>query len=124
MRVAVFGAGAVGAYSGARLADGGADVSLIARGPHLEALRANGLTIVEPERTRAYRLRATEAPEEIGPVDVVLFTVKSFDTTDAAGRLGPLLGDQTAVISLQNGIDNEDRIAAVIDKDHVVGDET
>ncbi len=121
MRVAVLGAGAVGAYYGARLADGGADVSLIARGPHLDALRANGLTIVEPERTRAYRLRATDAPEEIGPVDVVLFTVKSYDTTDAAGRLGPLLGDRTAVISLQNGIDNEDRIAAVIGKDHVVG---
>ena len=121
MRVAVLGAGAVGAYYGARLADGGADVSLIARGPHLDALRANGLTIVEPERTRAYRLRATDAPEEIGPVDVVLFTVKSYDTTDAAGRLGPLIGDQTAVISLQNGIDNEDRIAAVIGEDHVVG---
>jgi 2-dehydropantoate 2-reductase len=121
LRVAVFGAGAVGAYYGARLSDGGAEVALIARGRHLEALRSNGLTIVEPERTREYRLQATDAPEEVGPVDVALFTVKSYDTTDAAARLGPLLGDQTAVISLQNGIDNEDRIAAVIGKDHVVG---
>jgi len=121
LRVAVFGAGAVGAYYGARLADGGAEVSLIARGRHLDALRASGLTIVEPERTREYRLLATDAPEQVGPVDVVLFTVKSYDTTDAAGRIGPLLGDRTAVISLQNGIDNEDRIAAVIGEDHVVG---
>jgi len=121
LRVAVFGAGAVGSYYGARLADGGAEVSLIARGRHLDALRANGLTIVEPEGTREYRLRATDAPEEVGRVDVVLFTVKSYDTTDAAGRLQPLLGDRTAVISLQNGIDNEDRIAGVIGKEHVVG---
>jgi 2-dehydropantoate 2-reductase len=121
LRVAVLGAGAVGSYYGARLADGGADVTLIARGRQLDALRATGLRIVEPEGTREYRLDATDDPAEIGPVDVVLFTVKSYDTTDAAARLGPLLGGKTAVISLQNGIDNEDRIAAVIGLQHVVG---
>jgi 2-dehydropantoate 2-reductase len=121
LRVAVFGAGAVGAYYGARLADGGADVSLIARGRHLAALLSDGLTVVEPEATRTYRLPAVDDPAEIGPVDVVLFTVKSYDTAEAATRLGPLLDDGTAVISLQNGIDNEDRIAAVIGMQHVVG---
>jgi 2-dehydropantoate 2-reductase len=120
MRVAAFGAGAVGCYYGARLADGGAEVSLIARGRNLDALRAKGLTVVEPEGTRSYRLTATDDPAEVGPVDVVLFTVKSYDTVDAAARLTPLLHDRTAVISLQNGIDNEDRIAEVIGAEHVV----
>ena len=121
MRIAVLGAGAVGAYYGKRLADGGADVTLIARGAHLEALRRDGLTIVEPEGTTTSRLAATDDAATIGPVDVVLFCVKSYDTDEAAARLGPLLRDGTAVISLQNGIDNEDRIAAVIGRDHVVG---
>jgi 2-dehydropantoate 2-reductase len=121
LRGAVFGAGAVGAYYGARLADGGADVTLVARGRQLEALRRDGLTIVEPEGTRSYRLEATDEPAGIGPVDVVLFTVKSYDTVEAAGRLAPLLREGTAVISLQNGIDNEDRIADVIGAEHVVG---
>ncbi|HET7030119.1 MAG TPA: 2-dehydropantoate 2-reductase [Candidatus Limnocylindrales bacterium] len=121
LRVAVLGAGAVGAYYGKRLADGGADVTLIARGAHLEALRADGLTVVEPEGTTTTRLAATDDPASIGPVDVVLFCVKSYDTDEAAGRLGPLLGPETAVVSLQNGIDNEDRIAAAIGPRHVVG---
>lgn len=121
LRVAVFGAGAVGAYYGKRLADGGASVTLIARGPHLDALRTDGLTIVEPEGTTTVRLDATDDPNGIEPVDVVLFCVKSYDTDEAASRLGPLLREGTAVISLQNGIDNEDRIAAAIGRDHVVG---
>ncbi len=121
MRGAVFGAGGIGAYYGARLADGGADVQLIARGRHLDAMRSNGLTIVTPEETSNRRLPATDDPVEIGPVDVVLFCVKSYDTEEAAARLGPLLHAQTAVVSLQNGIDNEDRIAAAIGWPHVLG---
>jgi 2-dehydropantoate 2-reductase len=121
LRVAVLGAGAVGAYYGKRLADGGAAVTLIARGPHLDALRANGLTIVEPEGTTTTPLEATDDPAAVGPVDVVLFCVKSYDTDAAARALGPLLRDGTAVISLQNGIDNEERIAAAIGREHVVG---
>jgi len=121
LRVAVFGAGAIGSFYGARLSDGGADVSLIARGRQLDALRERGLTIEEPEGERTYRLVATDDPVTIGPVDVVLFTVKSYDTTEAAGRLAPLLHEGTAVISLQNGIDNEDRIATVIGRRHVIG---
>jgi 2-dehydropantoate 2-reductase len=121
LRVAVFGAGAVGAYYGKRLADGGADVALIARGRQLEALRGDGLTIVEPEGTTTTRLEATDDPAEIGAVEVVLFCVKSYDTDEAARRLGPLLSDHTAVVSLQNGIDNEERIGAAIGPSHVVG---
>jgi 2-dehydropantoate 2-reductase len=121
MRVAVLGAGAVGAYYGSRLAGGGADVTLIARGRHLDALRADGLTVVEPEGTSSHRLPATDDPATLGPVDLVLFCVKSFDTDAAAWQMGPLVGADTAVLSLQNGIDNEDRIAAIVGPDHVIG---
>ena len=121
MKVAVFGAGAVGAYYGARMADGGADVGLIARGKHLEALRERGLTVVTPEGTSTHGLLATDEPAAIGPVDVVLFCVKSYDTEAASARLGPLIHDDTAVVSLQNGIDNEEKIAAAIGWPRVLG---
>jgi 2-dehydropantoate 2-reductase len=121
MRIAVYGAGAVGGYFGARLSDGGAEVHLIARGAHLEVLRERGLTIVEPESSSDYRLSAHADPGEVGPVDVVLFCVKSYDTDEAAARLDPLIKDGTAVVSLQNGIDNEERIAAAIGWPHVLG---
>ena len=121
-RVAVLGAGAVGSYLGSRLAVGGAEVDLIGRGAHLAAMRERGLTIVTPEGEQStVAVRATDDPAGIGPVDVVLFLVKSYDTDDAARRLPPLIGDDTVVISLQNGIDNEARIAAVIGADHVAG---
>ena len=121
MRVAVFGAGALGSYYGARMAEGGAEVGLITRGAHLAAIRERGLTLRTPEGTSSHRLPATEDPAEIGPVDVVLFGVKSYDTDSAADRLGPLLRDGTAVVSLQNGVDNEERIAAVVGWEHVLG---
>jgi 2-dehydropantoate 2-reductase len=122
MRVAVMGAGAVGSYVGSRLGAGGSDVTLIARGAHLAAMRERGLTLVTPEGERStVDVTATDDPAEVGPVDVVLFLVKSYDTDDAARRLAPLLGPETAVISFQNGIDNEARIAAAIGEQHVLG---
>jgi len=122
VRVAVFGAGAVGGHLGACLAAGGADVRYIARGAHLEAMRERGLTLVSPEGDRStVAVQATDDPAEIGPVDVVLFLVKSYDTEAAAGQLSPLIGEGTGVLSLQNGIDNEDRIAAAVGKEHVLG---
>ena len=123
IRVAVMGAGAVGAYLGSCLAKAGADVHLIARGAHLAALREHGLTLIQtPENERTtVPVHATDDPSEIGPVDFVLFLVKSYDTDDAASRLGPLVGHGTGVISLQNGIDNEARIATAIGEEHVLG---
>lgn len=116
------GAGGVGAYLGSRLAIAGADVGLIARGAHLAAMRERGLTIVTPEGHRStHAVNATDDPAAIGPVDVVLFLVKSYDTDAAAQRLSPLLGEGTVVISLQNGIDNERRIAAIVGDGHVAG---
>ena len=116
------GAGGVGAYLGSRLAIAGADVHLIARGAHLAAMREHGLTIVTQEGERStVDVQATDDPAQIGPVDVVLFLVKSYDTDEAARRLAPLIGAETMVISLQNGIDNEARIAAVVGDGHVAG---
>jgi 2-dehydropantoate 2-reductase len=121
-RVAVFGAGAVGSYLGSRFAAAGADVHLVARGAILEALRADGLTIVAPDgSTTRSQVQATDDPASIGPVDYVVFGVKSYDTESAAPRLLPLLGPATAVLSFQNGIDNEAKIAAAVGDDRVIG---
>jgi len=120
MRVAVFGAGGVGAYLGSRLMRAGAGVHLIARGRHLDVLRKSGLTLITPNETETMHIAATDDPASIGIVDTVLFAVKSYDTESAANQLKPLLGNRTAVVGLQNGIDNEAKIAKIIGADHVV----
>jgi 2-dehydropantoate 2-reductase len=121
MKFAIFGAGGIGAYLGARLADAGHEVHLVARGDHLEALEAEGLRVESVLGDTSVVLPATDDPGEIGPCDYVLFTVKAYDTRDAAGELAPLLGEETAVVSFQNGIDNERWIGEEIGADHVVG---
>jgi 2-dehydropantoate 2-reductase len=121
MRIAVYGAGGVGGYFGGRLAQAGADVHLIARGAHLEALRTHGLQVRSVKGDFAVRVPATDDPADIGPCDYVLFCVKAFDTEPAAARLGPLLGDATAVMSLQNGVDNEEKLARAVGQGHVLG---
>jgi 2-dehydropantoate 2-reductase len=121
MRIAVYGAGGVGGYFGGRLAQAGADVRLIARGAHLRALRGHGLRVRSIKGDFAVAVPATDDPADIGPCDYVLFCVKSFDTEAAAARLGPLLGDGTAVVSLQNGVDNEEKLARVVGDHHVMG---
>ncbi len=109
MQIAVIGAGGTGGYYGAQLQRSGQEVAFIARGAHLAAMRERGLRIesavAEPI---TLKVRATDRPEEIGPVDLVLFTVKSFHSADAARLLPPLIGGDTAVVTLQNGVDNVD----------------
>ena len=121
MKLAVYGTGGVGGYFGGRLALAGADVQLIARGPHLDALQTRGLEVTSVKGDFHVDLPASEDPSDIGPCDYVLFSVKSFDTDAAAARLGPLIGERTAVISFQNGIDNEERIARAVGPEHVMG---
>ncbi|KYH25159.1 2-dehydropantoate 2-reductase [Halalkalicoccus paucihalophilus] len=121
MEFAIFGAGGIGAYLGARLADAGHDVALVARGDHLAALRSKGLRVESVAGDTAVDLPATDDPGEIGPVDCVLFTVKAYDTREAAADLDPLLGPETAVVSFQNGVDNERLIAEAVGESHVVG---
>jgi 2-dehydropantoate 2-reductase len=120
-RIAVLGAGSVGGYFGGRLARAGADVHLIARGAALRALRERGLRVRSVRGDFDVALPATDEPAEVGPVDVVLFCVKSYDTGEAAEGLRPLLGPETAVLSLQNGVDNEEQIAAAVGWQHVMG---
>ncbi|MGM0398587.1 MAG: 2-dehydropantoate 2-reductase [Halobacteriota archaeon] len=121
MHFAIYGAGGIGAYLGARLADAGHDVSLVARGDHLEALQSDGLRVESVFGDTAVDLPATDDPADIGPVDFVLFTVKAYDTRSAAERLDPLIGPETAVVSFQNGVDNERWIAEEVGESHVVG---
>ena len=121
MKIAIYGTGGVGGYFGGRLAHAGADVHLIARGGHLEALQQDGLHVESVDGDFHANLPATNDPSEIGSCDIVLFTVKSFDTEAAARELHPLIDDRTAVISLQNGVDNEAKLAAEIGREHVMG---
>ena len=107
MRVAMMGSGGIGGYVGARLAEVGEDVHFVARGKHLAAMRADGLRVESPfGNVHLPRVSATEAPDEIGRVDLVIFAVKLWDTDGAAARLRPLVGSSTRVLTLQNGVDS------------------
>lgn len=117
----VVGAGGVGGYFGARLAVAGHDVGMVARGAHLAALREHGMRVRSVLGDVTVEVPAADDPAAFGPCDVVLFCVKAFDTESAAAGLSPVLGPETAVVSLQNGVDNEDQLAAAIGVDHVVG---
>ena len=112
MRIAVMGAGAVGAYFGAKLSASGHNVAFLARGAHLDALRREGLRVDSPGRDlRIQNALFTNDPGEVAAVDLILFCVKSYDTDAAVGALAPMIGSATTILSLQNGIDNADKIA-------------
>jgi 2-dehydropantoate 2-reductase len=113
MKIAVMGSGAVGGYFGAKLAaDRENEIAFIARGAHLEAMKKHGLLVKRAEGELSIRnARFTADPAEVGSVDLVLFCVKSYDTEAAAQALAPMIGPETIVLSLQNGIDNPDKIA-------------
>jgi 2-dehydropantoate 2-reductase len=120
MKIAVMGAGGVGGYVGGRLADAGEEVHFIARGRHLEALKARGLRIESPFGDAVLpEIHASDDPAEIGPVDLVLFTVKLADTDSAAAALAPLVGPQTRIVTLQNGIDSATMIARHVPRDQI-----
>jgi 2-dehydropantoate 2-reductase len=104
MRIAVLGAGAIGAYVAAALARGGAEVHVVARGANLEAMRRDGIRVVSPRGDFAARPPATEDPRDIGPVDVVFLGLKANGYATAGDLLAPLMHEQTAVVAAQNGI--------------------
>ncbi|MBT5108453.1 MAG: 2-dehydropantoate 2-reductase [Rhodospirillaceae bacterium] len=116
MRIAIMGAGGIGAYYGACLARAGADVVFIARGAHLDAMRNNGLRVQEfgGADFTVDSVNATDDPAEIGPVDAVLFCVKMYDTIHAAELCKPLMGNNTMVVTLQNGVESVDMINSVL----------
>lgn len=122
MHIAIMGTGGTGGYFGGLLARAGEEVSFIARGANLEAIRKNGLAVKSVLAGEfSVPATATDDPGEIGPVDAVLFCVKAYDNAGAADQIRPLIGPETAVLSVQNGIDNEQQIGEVIGPEHVVG---
>jgi 2-dehydropantoate 2-reductase len=122
MRIAVIGAGGVGGSFGAALAKGGSDVTFLARGAHLKAMRERGLSVLGPRGDiHLQPTKATDDPASIGKVDVVLFCVKLWDVESAGAAIRPLVGKTTAVIPLQNGIDASERLIPILGKDAVMG---
>lgn len=124
MRIAVVGAGGVGGYSGAALARAGHDVTFIARGETLAALASGPLVVRDVDGEFAIRVRATHDPRSIGPVDLVLLAVKAYDLDEAALAARPLVGPETAVLAIQNGIDHGDRVAAILGREVVLAGAT
>lgn len=122
MRIAIMGAGGVGGFYGGRLAQAGHDVTFITRGEHLRAIQEKGLSLVGAGGDALIQgAKATDDPAQIEPVDYVLFCVKLFDTEDAARAIRPLLSQGGVCITLQNGVDGQQRIAAVVGNDRVIG---
>jgi 2-dehydropantoate 2-reductase len=122
MKIAIFGSGGVGGYFGGRLAAAGEDVTFLARGAHLNALQQGGLHIDSPlGNVDLPKVQASDRPQAIGPVDVVLFTVKLYDVDASAATLAPLIGPETVVITMQNGVDAMDMVAKHVGEHHVAG---
>src|SRR5215471_7178628 len=118
MRMAVVGAGGVGGGFGAALAKAGADVTFIARGTHLAAMKKDGLKVQGGRgETHLVPTKATDNPAEVGPVDIVLFCVKLWDVESAGERIKPLIGKGTAVVPLQNGIDAHERLLPIVGRE-------
>ena len=104
MKICVFGAGAIGGYMGAKLAQAGADVSLVARGPHLAAMQARGLRLIEEAGEVTVPVRAAEDPAELGPQDYVIVTLKAHSVPPVVPRMAPLIGPDTTIVSGVNGV--------------------
>ena len=122
MKIAVMGAGAIGGYFGGRLAKAGFDVSFIARGAHLDVIRKNGLKVLSPLGDfTIHPATVTDDPAEVGPVDVILFMVKNYDTLRAAEQIRPLVGPDTAIIPFQNGVEARAMLSNVLGARHVLG---
>jgi 2-dehydropantoate 2-reductase len=120
-RIAVYGAGALGAYFGGRLAHAGANVHLIARGRQLEALRKGPLRVESVNGDFETTIRATSEPAEVGPCDAVVICVKTYHMDEVAQALGPLIGKDTAVVPLQNGIAHIETLQDAVGHEHVLG---
>ena len=122
MKIAVYGTGGVGGYFGGQLALAGEQVFFIARGPHLQAIRETGLHVASTKGDfQILNAHAAEKPNEIGIVDIVLVAVKAWQVPEIASELNPLLGTDTFVVPLENGVESAGQLAAVIGKEKVVG---
>ena len=125
MRFSILGSGAVGGYFGAKLAKSGQDVTFIARGAHLEAMRSKGLEI-RSAKLGDFTVRAAAESDtsKVGPVDVVIVAVKAYDNATALPMLKPMLADTTVVLTLQNGVDSVDDVSAIASERRTLGGTT
>jgi 2-dehydropantoate 2-reductase len=122
MRIAVFGTGGVGGYFGGRLAQGGQDVIFIARGEHLHAIQTSGLRVESIKGDFVVSpAQASDNPGQVGTVDAVLVGVKAWQIPDAAQAMHPLVGEQTIVVPLENGVEAPEQLATVLGAEHVLG---
>ena len=122
MRIAVVGVGGVGGYFGGRLAQSGEEVVFIARGDNLRALRTNGLQVLSPRGDFVVNpVQVVDNSTEAGEVDIVILGVKSWQVPDVAETIRPLIGSQTAVLTLQNGIEAPQQIADILGREHALG---
>jgi 2-dehydropantoate 2-reductase len=122
MRIVVMGSGGTGGYFGAKLARAGEDVTFVARGAHLEAIRARGLRVKSAiDGEWVVQAPAVERLDGLPPADLVLFCVKSFDTDSAGEAIKPVVGPDTGVLPVQNGVDNEERLERILGPGHVMG---
>jgi len=122
MRFAIVGAGGLGGYYGARLAEAGHEVAFIARGAQLEAMRRNGLKVISPlGDAHLKKPTATSDPREIGPVDVVVVAVKTWQVADAARAMQPMIKADTIVVPFLNGVEAPDELAGILGAQHVIG---
>ena len=125
MRIAVMAAGAVGGYFGGRMAAAGHDVAFIARGAHRDAIRRDGLKIESALGDLHLKdVNVTDDPKQVGAVEVVLFAVKLWDTETAGEQTRPLLGPESRVITLQNGVDSVERLAPILGEEAVIAGTT
>jgi 2-dehydropantoate 2-reductase len=122
MRIAIFGTGGVGGYFGGRLAQSGADVIFIARGEHLQAMLEHGLKIDSAKGDFVvHSIQATDDPNEIDPVDVILVSVKAWQVPEAAQAMRPMVGPETVVVPLLNGVEAPTQLADILGTEHVIG---
>jgi len=118
VRIAVMGAGGLGGCLGGLLARSGNDVILIARGAHLDAIRRNGLRIKRRAEEFMVEVDATDEPSQVGTVDLVLFTVKTYHNPQAIPAIKPMVGPSTNVLTFQNGVESHDQLGAVLGSEH------
>lgn len=120
MKILVMGTGGVGGYFGGLLAKSGEEVYFVARGEHLKALKEHGLVVKSGGGDFSLKIKATERPEEVGSVDLVLFCVKTYDTENACRQILSNLHSETIVLTLQNGVDNGEKIGKIVGEEKVM----
>ena len=120
MRIAIMGAGGIGGCYGGLLARAGFEVTLIARGAHLAAIKEKGLQLIQPEDDFTVNVSATGDPSEVGPVDLVIFSVKGHQNPEAVPLIKPLVGSDTMVLTIQNGVESADELGQVYGAERVL----